>query len=1657
MSAVVAMAVATIIPATANASPRALVGRAALPQAPGDDRLDDLEAASVTAVDTLDREPKVRVLAEGTAPQTFLIRLRDDALPTYTGGLSGLPRTAPRAGRQLNAQSAASRLYLDHLVEAQVEFVSRMERATGRQVEVPFTYQFAVNGVAAVLTPAEASAVAQDPAVVSISADQERELHTDAGPRWSNADALWNAVAELGLPANVNGEGVVIGTIDTGISPGNQSFADPAPGDGFDHTNPLGAGTYLGVCNPANPANAGGFDPNFPCNDKLIGAYVFGGANPNGNSALDYDGHGSHTSSTSGGNVLNDVIVESPTITTPPFDISGVAPHANVVSYLACCTLAGLTAAIDQAIADEVDVINYSIGSSAPSALWDDFDTVGFLNARAAGIFVATSNGNDGPGVATTGSPADAPWITSAGASTHNRHNANALTGLTSSNGPLADIPGKSVTGALTTPTPIVYAGAFGDPFCGQTTGNQANFTGRIVICDRGGDIGRVQKSANVAAQGAVGFVLANDSVHGKSLQGDEYALPGVFINFDDGQALKTWVGTGTGHVGTIAGTTFVVDDQFGDIMASFSSRGPNRAIETVVPAVTAPGVDVLAAVGAESYTSNLHGFISGTSMASPHVAGAGALLTQARPDWSPAQQQSALMTTARPTVLNHTLEPATPYAQGSGHIDIGAAARAGLLFDESFADYVAANPEEGGDPKTLNLASFANFQCLVECSWTRTATVPVNAAGPVPAGVTWTASTVTDPGLSLDVSLSAATLSPGDSTTIDVSADVAGAPADVTLFGRITLTPDNPAVPTVTMPVAVVPTSGVLPDAVDVTTRRNAGSHPVTDIESIAVTDFAASVLGLVPGTIHEGALVQDPTNGTPYDDLDQVDVFLLDVPAGATRLVAETLTFEMGDADLFVGTGGTPSLATEVCASTSPTAKEFCDVPDPAPGTWWVLLQNWEGSTPTAVDAYTLATAVVPGEDVGNAGIEGPSGPVPNGQPYDVRFHWDEPEMAAGDVWYGTAVLGSSPATIGDIGSFPVTVRRVEDDVAKTASVAEARAGDPISYEITVQPNVTVEDRVYTITDTVPDGLTIDPASVTGGGVVDGQTITWEVESLSPFTQEFNYEASTPATNPQCAEWGGFIDLGAPPINIPLNPALDGDTTFGTTFANIGPFEQYGQEFPALTVSEDGITTVAGGFGGSPWVPQAIPNAAAPNGVFAPLWSDLELSVADGRGMRLASNAGLGAAIVQWDDPFEFTSTPTIGPSVGKFQAWIYNAVADFRPEATFEYAALGALPASATIGIENILGDQATALVGAGDPSTVLSAPGTICLDYVGPELAAITVGYSVTVDADATPGTSTNAAVHVTDDPFAQPATASADVEILPIEAPSAPRDLQAVAGNRSVALSWTAPESDGGASVTDYVIQRATRPNGPWTTVNDGVSTNTSFTVAGLFNGVEYFFRVAAVNSAGTGPFSDVVSATPATVPKAPRHLKARPAGAGAIKLAWSKPWWNGGAPITDYVIQYSTRWWGPWTTVDDGVSTSRRYTVTGLADGTRYFFRVAAVNSAGTGPFSDVESEKTATVPRAPKSLKARGANRSVRLEWSKPWWNGGASITDYVIQYSTRWWGPWTTVDDGTSTSRKSTVRDLTNGTRYYFRVAATNAVGTGPWSDVEDAKPRR
>jgi uncharacterized repeat protein (TIGR01451 family) len=677
---------------------------------------------------------------------------------------------------------------------------------------------------------------------------------------------------------------------------------------------------------------------------------------------------------------------------------------------------------------------------------------------------------------------------------------------------------------------------------------------------------------------------------------------------------------------------------------------------------------------------------------------------------------------------------------------------------------------------------------------------------------VTWTASAVADDGLALDVALSTDTVSPGDSLSVSVTADASDAPEGETLFGRVTLTPSNPDVPAVTLPVAVVPSGAILPADVEIDTRRNTGSQVVNDIRSVAVSDFTGSVRGLVEADLHEGSLDQDPTRDSAYDDLSQVQVTTLEVPDGATRLVAEITEAEAPDLDLFVGTGDTPSAATELCASTTGSSAEACDVPDPEAGTWWVVVQNWGGST-SQPDAHTLATAVVPAEDLGNAGVAGPEGEVPVGEPYDVRVHWNLPDAAEGDLYFGTAVLGSSPETPDDIGEIPVRLSRMADDVTKTASVAEAGIGDTIGYDVTIAPNVTPEDVTYTVTDTVPDGLSIDPGSVTGGGVVEGKTITWEVEMPTQAGAVGAYEASTPADDPQCAAASGFVDLEAAGVGF---SSLDGDTAAVNAFANIGPFSHYTEQSPNLTVSEDGLITIAGGYAGEPWTPQQVPDTEAPNGVIAPLWSDLELSLANDRGVRLATSGGQ-VAVVQWDDPFEFGGDPTdLSNSLGTFQAWIYKAVSDSRPEIRFEYGDMGALPASATIGVENLAGTLGTAVVNAGDPAAAVADNSTVCLDYVAPNFDPAVLSYDVTVGPDATTGTYTNAAEHVTNDPYDEPAVASADVAVTGL-APAWDRKTVYLAGDEVsydgaeyVALWRTRGEKPGAS------------PWGPWAEVGADV-------------------------------------------------------------------------------------------------------------------------------------------------------------------------------------------------------------------------------------------
>lgn len=717
-----------------------------------------------------------------------------DSEPTQplTKSIAQIPHVIAPAQRyivQFNAPPIASvqqrvasvDAYRAFIASQQANFLQVSSLQLGRPLQAEYQYDVAFNGMALILTGAEVAQIEVMSGVTAVYPDHEHELATDVGPAWIGAPQIWNGTA---VPGNIGnrGEGIIVAIIDTGINMDHPSFAEVG-GDGYVHQNPLGVGKYRGVCDPENVQ----YDPQYSCNSKLIGAWNYT------DGPEDTNGHGSHVASTAVGNIIS-ATVETATGYDYTTTISGVAPHANIIAYDVCiftCATADLLAAVNQAVADDVDVINYSIsGGESP---YIDPVAQAFLVANEAGIFVSAAAGNNGPGVSTLSH--QAPWVMTVGAMTHDRAFINQLINISGGNSALSNLTGKSMTDGYG-PAPIVYAGDFGDALC-QNPFAPSTFSGQIVICDRG-IVARVDKGDNVLAGGAGGMVLANAEEDDASLNADAHHLPAVHINYTDGVLLKNWLATGSGHMGEIRGTTAVSDSALADIMADFSSRGPNTAMDVIKPDIAGPGVDILAAIhttvplGPPEF-----GMKSGTSMATPHLAGAVALLRKAHPSWTPDEVRSALMMTSVTTNLRKEdgFTPATPFDRGAGRVDLTRAAMAGLLIHETKANYDAA---QTGDPTTLNIPSLAESSCFAQCAWTRTVHSSLSTSA------TWTATAVTANGLQLQITPSQFTLAPGAPQTLQIEADVTQINnADGWQFATIELS--SPGQETLRLPVAVL------------------------------------------------------------------------------------------------------------------------------------------------------------------------------------------------------------------------------------------------------------------------------------------------------------------------------------------------------------------------------------------------------------------------------------------------------------------------------------------------------------------------------------------------------------------------------------------------------------------------------------------------------------------------------------------------------------------------------------------------------------------------------------------------------------------------------------------------------------------------------------
>ncbi len=868
--------------------------------------------------------------------------------------------------RRLDAGSPASRQYVALLLKQQEDLLKEIHGRLGRDVAALQQYAHAFNGMALELTREEADRVSKMPGVAGVHRRHTLRLQSDAGPAWAGAPGVWDGSQTGGLPGT-QGEGVVIGVVDSGINMDHPSFADVG-GDGYDHTNPRGAGNYAGWCNPSNPH----YSASYPCNDKLIGVwsfYYYG-------SPEDADGHGTQVAGVAAGNHL-----DVPLTGTLQRSISGVAPHANLISYNICdyyCYSDYAVSAINQAVIDGVDVLTLAFAGGYDGPWYDDM-SLALLGAREAGIFVAAPAGNDGNWYGSISSAASAPWLLTAGASTHNRRFSSSLTDMSGGGTtPPSTLASATVTGAFG-PAPIVDAADYGNDGCYYAF-TAGTLTGKIVFCSISPYSDGWTEVANAKLGGAGGVVLANyyDS-YNTVMESTAYQFPVVRFTESAGYALSNWLASGSGHTGRISATVLDTAAANGDVVPDFSSRGPGEVQGLVKPDVLAPGVDILAA----SSDPQDYWIQSGTSHASAFAAGSAALLTALHPTWTPAEIQSALVTTAKWSGIKNEGGTATtsPLDIGGGRLDLGAAGRAGLVLNETGIHFEQADPALGGVPSSLNLGSLAAELCTLSCSWTRTVRSTLSATS------NWTASVSLPVGMTATVVPSTFTLGPGASQTVQITLN--GPPNPLGwAFGSLTFSENAAQAPPARLPIA---TRWVAQRKLTVT-KTGVGSGVVTSSPAgincgpTCIAPFPEETSVTLTGTPSPGSAFVGWGGGycyygnapctlyfysydrqvTAYFDVQPPDralanrvgfkdgmnppvsggtwrYYYFDVPAGTGEAVVDLIDLS-GDVTLFVNQGGKPDESDYDCYDSDyyGVGNRRCVVTNPAAGRWWIGVRN-------------------------------------------------------------------------------------------------------------------------------------------------------------------------------------------------------------------------------------------------------------------------------------------------------------------------------------------------------------------------------------------------------------------------------------------------------------------------------------------------------------------------------------------------------------------------------------------------------------------------------------------------------------------------------------------------------------------------------------------
>ncbi|MGB3595330.1 MAG: cell wall-binding repeat-containing protein, partial [Ornithinimicrobium sp.] len=573
-------------------------------------------------------------------------------------------------------------------------------------------------------------------------------------------------------------------------------------------------------------------------------------------------------------------------------------------------------------------------------------------------------------------------------------------------------------------PAPLVYAGDI--PASGATAteaaqcwldidsgteGNQLAIDpdgaeGNIVICDRGA-IDRVAKSAAVAEAGGVGMVHANTDP-AQSVNADFHSVPTVHVTSTVGAAVKAYEAANDDAEATIG------DPQSGTVvapeMAGFSSYGPAIAGggDLLKPDITAPGVDVIAAVAPPAYEGEDFGSLSGTSMSAPHVAGLALLMMQDNPEWGPAGVKSAMMTTARTTntdggQIQRTGNDATPLDYGSGEVVPTPAYDPGLIYDAGFSDWyeyacsidqlqlILEDPSScdgAGDPSDLNYPTIA----IGDLAGTQTVTRTVTNVTDTEASYS-SATSEAPPGVDMTIEPADITVPAGGEATFEVTFDYSGAPLDEYTFGTVVW--DGPS--TVTSQVAIQPTA-----VATVGEITDTGASGTRDYDLVAGFDgtLNTDIDGLVAADVQVVPTVRDATT-----TIDGVGEF--DVPEGTKVLRFSTYGDEIAAADIDLNVYNPDSQL--VGSSGSGGSSEEVTIEDPVAGTWFVAVDLFsaEPSVDVPVSGYYVGE-----EDAGNLTVSPETAEVSAADTVEMTATWSG--LSSGTRYLGAVnyLNGDSPA---------------------------------------------------------------------------------------------------------------------------------------------------------------------------------------------------------------------------------------------------------------------------------------------------------------------------------------------------------------------------------------------------------------------------------------------------------------------------------------------------------------------------------------------------------------------------------------------------------------------------------------------------------------------